>query len=210
MIRLIVADDHAIVREGMKRLIEAEADMAVIAEAADGAQALQCLREHAADVLVLDLSMPGRNGIELIKHIRDAWPRLPILILTMHEEQQYALRSIRAGARGYLTKDTAGAQLVQAIRRLNDGRMFISDEVAELLAINSANPGQDAPHTRLSDREHAVFQLLIDGRSVSEIGNLLHISVKTASTHKTRILEKMQAGSVVDLVRYAVEHRLMR
>lgn len=208
MIRLIIADDHAIVREGMKRLIEAQPDLSVVAEAANGHQALEFLRAHAADVLVLDLSMPGRSGFELIKQIRETWPKLPVLVLTMHEEQQYALRSIRAGAKGYLTKDSAGSQLVEAIRRLHAGRMYISSDVAELIALDAAAPAGDAPHKTLSDREFAVFQLLVAGRSVSEVGQELHISVKTASTHKTRVLEKMRAQSVADLVRYAMEHQL--
>lgn len=208
MIRLIIADDHSIVREGMKRLIDAQPDLSVIAEAADGHAVLECLRTIEADVLILDLSMPGRNGIDLIKQIKDTWPTLPILILTMHEEHQYALRSIRAGAKGYLTKDTAGVQLVEAIRRLHAGRMFISNEVAELIAMQAVQPDCPAFHTTLSDREFEVFNLLVAGRSVSEIGQLLHISVKTVSTHKTRVIEKMHAHSVADLVRYAIAHQL--
>jgi DNA-binding NarL/FixJ family response regulator len=208
MIRLIIADDHSIVREGMKRLIDAQPDLSVIAEAADGHAVLECLRTVDADVLILDLSMPGRNGIDLIKQIKDTWPTLPILILTMHEEHQYALRSIRAGAKGYLTKDAAGVQLVEAIRRLHAGRMFISNEVAELIAMQAVQPDWPASHTTLSNREFEVFNLLVAGRSVSEIGQLLHISVKTVSTHKTHVIEKMRAQSVADLVRYAIEHQL--
>ena len=172
MIRLIIADDHSIVREGMKRLIDAQPDLSVIAEAADGHAVLECLRTIEADVLILDLSMPGRNGIDLIKQIKDTWPTLPILILTMHEEHQYALRSIRAGAKGYLTKDTAGVQLVEAIRRLHAGRMFISNEVAELIAMQAVQPDCPAFHTTLSDREFELLNLLVAGRSVSEIGQL--------------------------------------
>jgi len=208
MIRLIIADDHSIVREGMKRLIDAQPDLSVIAEAADGHAVLECLRTVNADVLILDLSMPGRNGIDLIKQIKDTWPTLPILILTMHEEHQYALRSIRAGAKGYLTKDAAGVQLVEAIRRLHAGRMFISNEVAELIAMQAVQPDCPAFHATLTDREFEVFNLLVAGRSVSEIGQLLHISVKTVSTHKTHVIEKMHAKSVADLVRYAIEHQL--
>ena len=207
-ISICIIDDHEIVREGMKRLIETEVDLRVVAEAANGRDLLERLKTHEADVLVLDLSMPGRSGIELISQIKKSWPTLPILVLTMHEEYQYALRSIRAGAKGYLTKDAAGQQLVDAVRKLFSGRMFISPEVAELIAMQASLPTADFPHKTLSEREYEVFQHLVVGRSVSAIADTLHISIKTVSTHKTHILEKMQAQSVPDLVRYAIEHGL--
>lgn len=208
MIKLVIADDHVIVREGMKRLIETEPDLRVVAEAANGHEVLERLQETDADVLVLDLSMPGRSGIELIGLIKKSWPRLPILVLTMHEEHQYALRSIRAGAKGYITKDSAGQLLVDVIRKLHAGRMYISAEVAEMFAVEGSQPASDVPHKTLSDREFDVFQRLVAGHSVSAIAEALHISIKTVSTHKTHILEKMGAHSVPDLVRYAVEHAL--
>lgn len=208
MIKLVIADDHEIVRQGIKRLIESESDLRVVAEAANGHELLECLKHHEADVLVLDLSMPGRSGIELIGQIRKNWPKLPVLVLTMHEEHQYALRSIRAGAKGFLTKDSAGQQLVDAVRKLFSGRMYISTEVAELIVMNATQQGTEESYKTLSDREFQVFQYLVKGHSVSAIAQTLHISVKTVSTHKTHILEKMQAHSVPDLVRYAIEHGL--
>jgi DNA-binding NarL/FixJ family response regulator len=152
--------------------------------------------------------MPGKSGIELIKQVKDESPKLRVLVLTMHEEDQYAVRAIRAGASGYLTKESAPGQLVSAIRRLADGRLYISSNVAEQLALDIQPHGDEAPHRHLSDREFEVFQLLVNGRSVSDIAAHLHLSVKTVSTHKTRILQKMSAASVADLVRYAIRHRI--
>ena len=166
------------------------------------------VRGGGFELLLLDLSMPGRSGIELIKQVKDASPRLRVLVLTMHEEDQYAVRAIRAGASGYLTKESAPGQLVAAIRRIAEGRLYISPNVAEQLALD-VMPGSDiAPHKHLSDREFEVFLLLVAGRGVSDIAGQLHLSVKTVSTHKTRILQKMSAASVADLVRYAISHRL--
>ena len=149
-----------------------------------------------------------RSGIELIKQVRDEAPRLRILVLTMHEEDQYAVRAIRAGAQGYLTKESAPSQLVSAIRRIAEGRPYISANVAEQLALDVMPGNDEEPHKHLSDREFEIFQLLVGGRGVSEIAGQLHLSVKTVSTHKTRILQKMNAQSVADLVRYAIRHRL--
>jgi len=160
-------------------------------------------------VLLLDLSMPGRSGIELVKQVKDESPKLRTLVLTMHEEDQYAVRAIRAGAAGFLTKESAPGQLVSAIRRLAEGRLYISPSVAEQLALDVQAHHDEAPHKHLSDREFEVFQLLVGGRSVSDIAAQLHLSVKTVSTHKTRVLQKMRAASVADLVRYAIHHRLV-
>jgi DNA-binding NarL/FixJ family response regulator len=167
------------------------------------------VRAGEFELLLLDLSMPGKSGIELIRQVHDEAPRLRILVLTMHEEDQYAVRAIRAGAQGYLTKESAPSQLVSAIRRIAEGRPYISANVAEQLALGVMPGGSDdEPHKHLSDREFEVFQLLVGGRSISEIAAQLHLSVKTVSTHKTRILQKMSVQSVADLVRYAIRHRL--
>jgi DNA-binding NarL/FixJ family response regulator len=208
--RVLVADDHAIVREGLKRILDGQEGIEIAGEATNGHEVLDRIREGGFDILMLDLSMPGRSGIELIKQVKDERPKLRILVLTMHEEDQYAVRAIRAGASGYLTKESAPGQLVSAIRRLAEGRLWISSNVAEQLALDvrPRGDGDDAPHRHLSDREFEVFQLLVDGRSVSDIAAQLHLSVKTVSTHKTRILQKMNAASVADLVRYAIRHRL--
>lgn len=208
MTRVLIADDHAIVREGLKRILEDEESIVITGEATNGHEVLECVRRGGFDILLLDLSMPGKSGIELIRQVKDESPKLRVLVLTMHEEDQYAVRAIRAGASGYLTKESAPGQLVSAIRRLADGRLYISPNVAEQLALDVQPHGDDAPHRHLSDREFEVFQLLVSGRSVSEIAAQLHLSVKTVSTHKTRILQKMSAASVADLVRYAIRHRL--
>jgi DNA-binding NarL/FixJ family response regulator len=208
MTRVLVADDHAIVREGIKRILEGQEGVEIAGEATNGHEVLERVRAGGFDILLLDLSMPGKSGIELIKQVKDESPKLRVLVLTMHEEDQYAVRAIRAGASGYLTKESAPGQLVSAIRRLADGRLYISSNVAEQLALDIQPHGDEAPHRHLSDREFEVFQLLVNGRSVSDIAAHLHLSVKTVSTHKTRILQKMSAASVADLVRYAIRHRI--
>ena len=210
MIRIVIAAAHTIMREGLKRILEGADDIEVVGEATDGFEALAQVRKGGFDLLMLDLSMPGRNGVELIRQIKDEMPKLPILILTMHDEEQYAVRAIRAGARGYLTKESAGTQLVSAIRKVASGRPYISLEVAEQLAMD-AMPSvvEDLPHKQLSDREFEVFSLLVGGKSITEIAESLHLSVKTVSTHKTRILHKMGVPSLADLVQYAVVHGLL-
>ncbi|MEI6302205.1 MAG: response regulator transcription factor [Betaproteobacteria bacterium] len=209
MIRLVIADDHTIVREGLKQLLSAADDLQVIAEACDGQEVLQRVRELDFDVLLLDLSMPGRSGMELIKQVHAEKPKLRVLVLTMHEEQQYAVRAIKSGASGYLTKESASAQLLTAIRRVAAGGAFISAEVAEQLALG-AMPQADGPvHTTLSDREYQVFQLIVAGIPVGEIAAQLNLSVKTVSTHKARLMQKMNMSSQADLIRYAISHRLV-
>ena len=210
MIRVLVADDHAIVREGLKRILGDESDLVLAGEATNGHEVLAAVRAGGFDILLLDLSMPGKSGIELVKQVKDEQPRLKVLVLTMHEEDQYAVRAIRAGASGYLTKESASGQLVSAIRRIAEGRMHISHNIAEQLALDAQSRGEEAPHKHLSDREFEVFLLLVAGRSISDIAAKLHLSVKTVSTHKARILQKMDAGSVAELVRYAIHHRLAR
>ncbi len=209
MIRIVIADDHTIMREGLKRILEGAEDIEVVGEAVDGFEVLAHVRKGGFDLLMLDLSMPGRSGVDLIRQIKDEMPKLPILVLTMHDEEQYAVRAIRAGARGYLTKESAATQLVSAIRRVASGRPYISLEVAEQLAMDVMPPSEDLPHKQLSDREFEVFSLLVGGKSITEIADLLHVSVKTVSTHKTRILHKMGVSSLADLVQYAVAHRLL-
>ncbi len=206
MISILIADDHTIMREGLKRILEGHEDLAVVGEATDGFQALNLVRQGGANILLLDLSMPGKSGIDLIKQIKAEAPKLPMLILTMHEEEQYAVRAIRAGASGYLTKESAATLLVEAIRRVAAGRLYISPSVAEQLALNLMPKSEDLPHKRLSDREFEVFQQLVSGASVTEIATLLHLSAKTVSTHKTRILQKMDAHSLADLIKYAIAH----
>lgn len=208
MIRIAIADDHTIVREGLKQLLSAAPDLEVIAEAKNGQETLEMVRSAAFDLLLLDMSMPGKHGIELIRQLRAEKPRLRILVLTMHEEQQYAVRAIKAGASGYLTKESAAAQLVSAIRRVAAGGAFISPDVAEQLALGAMPGGTGPAHLMLSDREYEVFGLIVAGVSVTDIADRLNLSVKTISTHKARLLQKMGMSSTADLIRYAIEHRL--
>jgi len=208
MIRVVVADDHQILREGLKQLLLAAGDLQVVGEAADGFEVLQRIRTLDFDVLLLDMSMPGKSGVELIKQVKAEKPKLRILVLSMHEEHQYAVRAIRAGASGYLTKESAAPQLVAAIRKVAGGGAFISAEVAERLALD-AMPHADRPlHESLSDREYQVFRALVNGQTVSEIASALHLSAKTVSTHKARLMEKLQVQSNAELVHYALKHRL--
>ncbi|MBC3885027.1 response regulator [Undibacterium griseum] len=209
MIRILIADDHTIMREGLKRILDGIEDVQVVGEAVDGFDTLEKVRTMEFDVLLMDLSMPGRSGVDLIRQIKDESPKLPILILTMHEEEQYAVRAIRAGARGYLTKESAGTQLLTALRKVASGRPYISIEVAEQLAMNVMPADDNLPHTALSDREFEVFSHLVKGKSITEIGDFLHLSVKTVSTHKMRILQKMNMTNLSDLVQYAVAHHLI-
>jgi DNA-binding NarL/FixJ family response regulator len=208
MIRVAIADDHTIVREGLKQLLSLAGDLEVVAEAVDGHDALACVRRVDLDVLVLDMSMPGKSGVDLIRQIRTEKPRLRIVVLTMHQENQYAVRAIRAGASGYLTKDSASAQLVHAIRKVAAGGAFISAEVAEQLAHQAHGTGNAAPHDALSDREFQVLQLLVDGVSLTEIGERLSLSVKTISTHKSHILGKLGLANQAELIRYAISRGL--
>ena len=210
MIRIVIADDHAIVREGLKRIVSSAPDLELVAEAADGTEVMQRVRELQFDVLVLDLSMPGRSGMELIKLVKSEKPRLRILILSMHQELQYAVRAIKSGASGYLTKESAPAQLEQAIRKIAAGGAYISAEVAEQLALGAMpNAGAAAPHETLSDREFEVLRRLAAGESVSEIAAALKLSVKTVSTHKANGMAKMGLANQTELVRYALKHGLI-
>lgn len=209
MVRIVIADDHTIMREGLKRILDGAEEVDIVGEATNGFEVLSLVRQGGFDLLLLDLSMPGRSGVDLIRQVRSEAPKLAILILTMHEEEQYAVRAIRAGAQGYLTKESAGTQLVGAIRKVALGRPYISTEVAEQLALNIMAPSEQLLHKQLSDREFEVFSHLVSGKSITEIANGLHLSVKTVSTHKTRIMQKMGMNSLSEMVQYAVAHRLL-
>jgi DNA-binding NarL/FixJ family response regulator len=207
--RILIADDHAIVRDGLRRILQSAPGIEVAGEAVSGDEVMARVREGGFDLLLLDMSMPGKSGIELIKWVKTARPELAVLVLSMHQEEQYAVRAIRAGASGYVTKESASALLVSAIRKVADGGLYISPGVAEQLALTLRPQAADLPHQTLSDREYEVFSQLVSGGSVSDIAARLHLSGKTVSTHKARILEKMGMDSVADLVRYAVAHKLI-
>lgn len=209
MIRVVLADDHTIVREGLKQLLLADPEFAVVGEARDGLEVMERVRTLDFDVLLLDMSMPKKSGIELIKQIKSEKPKLRVLVLSMHEEQQYAIRAIKSGASGYLTKESAPAQLISALRKVAAGGAFISAAVAEQLALGAMPQADGPPHTALSDREYEVFQLLVSGKGVSDIAAQLNVSAKTVSTHKARLLEKMGMTNQAELIRYAIAHRLV-
>lgn len=209
MIRILIADDHTILRDGLKQILAECSDMMVAGEADNGNDALKKIRTEEWNVVVLDMSMPGKSGIELIKQIKNEKPKLPILILSMHKEDVYAVRTLKAGASGYLSKDSASAQLVSAIRKVASGGIFISQEVAEKLAYGLRVPSDAPPHTLLSEREYQVFMLLVQGKGLTEIADELFLSVKTVSTHKTRILDKMNADNLSVLIKYALKHGLL-
>jgi DNA-binding NarL/FixJ family response regulator len=202
--RILIADDHKIVRDGLKRIL-AGSDIEVAAEAASGDEALALVKACDFDIAMVDMSMPGLSGIALVKRLREEKPKMKVLVLSMHGEHQYAVRALKAGASGYLTKDSAAEQLLGALRKIAAGGVHISDAAASALVTSSAAK----PHESLSDREFEVMRLLVEGLGPSEIGERLHLSVKTISTHKTRILEKLKLGSTAELVRYALENKLI-
>lgn len=209
MIRVLIADDHALVRDGLHHILLSASGFEVAGEASDGVTTIAMIRSTVADVLVLDLSMPGRNGVDLIKQIKDEKPALRILVLTMHAEQQYAVRAFKAGASGYLTKESASAELVAAVTKVAAGGVYVSLTMAERLAQTLNEPAGNLPHQRLSDREFDVFRRIAAGETITEIAQALSVSVKTVSTYKTRILEKMQMPHEAALVRYAVRNKLI-
>lgn len=207
MIRVLLADDHQLVREGLKQLLGATADIRVAGEAANGDEALALVKSAEFEIAILDMSMPGLSGIDLVKRIKHEKPALRVLVLSMHGEKQYAARALKSGASGYLTKDSASEQLVAAIRKIAGGGVHISDAAAEQL-LASTLPGGASPHALLSDREYEIFRLIVSGMSLTEIGDKLHLSVKTVSTHKTHIQQKLGLNSTAELVRYAMENGL--
>lgn len=208
MIRILIVDDHAILRAGLKQILAASSDVNVSDEAADGHQALAKLAVSHYDVVLLDLSMPGLGGIDLIKRIRQDHRDVRILVLSMHKEDQFAIRALRAGAAGYLTKESAPELLVSAIHKIATGGRFITPELAEKLAHELDESAPKPLHEQLSDREYQVLRMLTAGKSVNEVARELSLSAKTVSTHKLRIMQKLRIDSNADLVRYCIDHRL--
>ncbi|MBS4050072.1 MAG: response regulator transcription factor [Methylomonas sp.] len=211
MIKVLLVDDHTILRDGLKQILADTDDIQAVGEAADGHEAIRKIQALALDAVIMDMSMPGRSGLELLKQIKLEKPKLPVLILSMHSEEQYAVRAYRAGAAGYLTKDSASTLLVSAIRKVANGGIFISPNSAERMAqeFNLARQADNLPHTTLSNREFQVFHLLVNGKGLTEIANQLSLSVKTVSTHKTHILQKMHMTNTSELIRYAMKRDLL-
>jgi len=210
MIRVLLADDHSIVREGLRRIVEESDDMEVVAEAADGKEAIHQIRKSRPDVAVIDISMPEIDGLEVLQQLQPEYPELPILILTMHEEQQYAVRAIEAGARGYITKKSAPEQLVKAIRKVYAGSRYLSEEAAEALALRVAKgkSGQ-SPLDLLSTRELQVLRRLALGHTNREIAENYNISIKTVDTYRLRLLKKLSLRNNAELSRFAIQNRLI-
>jgi DNA-binding NarL/FixJ family response regulator len=209
MKRIIIADDHKIVRAGLKQIIADDPDLSVEGEADDGQQLLEMVRKHEYDVVLLDMKMPGRSGLEILKQLKAEKPDLPVLILSMHPEEQYAVRSIKAGASGYLTKDLAPEKLIGAIKKVLEGRKYISPSLAERLAESIMDEKSLPPHEYLTDREFQVMCMIASGKTITEIARELFLSVKTISTYRQRILEKMDMKNNAEMTHYVISNSLL-
>ena len=209
MINIIIADDHEIVRAGLKQIISNSNDLVVKGEANDGQQLLEKVRDEEYDVVLLDIKMPGRSGLDILKQLKVEYPDIPVIVLSMHPEDQYAVRTIKAGAAGYLTKETAGEKLIEAIKKVFNGGKYISPTLAEKLADSIANDKQKPPHEYLTDREFQVMCLIASGKTVTEIAKELFLSVKTISTYRQRILEKMNMKNNAELTHYVINNNLL-
>lgn len=208
-IKLVIADDHPIVRQGLRRIVSENPDMTVVAEAASGDEVLAMLRGAEGDVLLLDISMPGPPFLDLLRRVREEWPRLGVLVLSAHSEDQYAVRALKAGAGGYLTKERSPEELADAVRRIYRGGRYITATLAEKLALALDTTRAGLPHEDLSDREYRVLCMLGAGQSVKEIAAALSLSPKTVSTYRARLLKKLDLETTAELIRYAVEHNLL-
>jgi DNA-binding NarL/FixJ family response regulator len=209
VIRTLIADDHAVFREGLGRILDSSNGFDVVGEAASGGEALELARRLDPDVVVLDIWMPGRGGVETIQELKRTLPELRILVLTAHPENHYAVRCLRSGADGYVTKDRRGAEIVEAIRKVHAGGVFVSPGLAELLALSVKRDARQMPHETLSDREFQVMTMIAAGRTVSEIGVELNLSVKTISTYRSRVLAKLRLRNNAEIMRYGVEESLL-
>ena len=208
MIKVLIADDHALVREGLKQVIGQHSDIEVTGEAKNGQEALEKVWKEDFEVVLLDISMPGRSGMDILKEIKSAKPDLYVLMLSMHPEEQYAVRALKAGASGYLTKESAPDELIDAIRRVSMGLKYVTLSLVEQLATDLGVDHDKPLHEQLSDREFQVMQMIAGGHTIKEIAEDLSLSVKTISTYKTRVLEKMNMKSNSDLTRYVMENNL--
>lgn len=209
MINILIADDHPVVRKGMKQIIEEATDMKITDEASNGAEVLSKISKDDFDIILLDITMPGRSGLEILKEARKIKPKIPIIVLSIHPEQQYAIRALKAGASGYLTKSSAPEELVTAVRIVSEGRKYISPSLAELLASDLIADKEKLPHETLSNREYQIMCLLCSGKRLTDISEELCLSVKTISTYRTRILKKMNMKTNAELTYYAFQNRLV-
>lgn len=208
-IRVFIADDHAIVREGLKQILAEQRDIAVAGEAETGLDAVKLFRKSRCNVLLLDISLPDRNGIEVLKQIKQDKPELAVLMLSMHREDQYAIRALKAGAAGYLTKQSAPRELVTAIRQVAAGQRYVSAQLAQVLAAQVGADHEAAPHEGLSDREYQTLTMIASGKTVTEIAKDLSLSVKTVSEYRARLLSKMKLKTSAELTHYAIRNQLI-
>jgi two-component system invasion response regulator UvrY len=209
MIRALIADDHAVVRQGLRQILLETSDMVVTGEASNGPEALERARSGGYDVIVLDITMPGRSGFEVLKELRLEDPALPVLVLSMHSEEQFAVRLLKAGASGYLNKESAPEELVKAIRKVVSGGRYVSPRLAEKLAFEIDSGSDKLLHETLSDREFQVMRMMASGQTVKEIAAELALSVKTISTYRARILDKMNLHTNAELIHYAIQNQLI-
>jgi DNA-binding NarL/FixJ family response regulator len=208
MIKVLITDDHAIVRDGLRQIVAETSDIIIVGEASTGTEALELLRRTEPDVLVLDLNLPDRHGLDVLAHVRSTWPDLPVLILSVHKEAEYAIRLLKAGAAGYVGKDVAREQLVAAIRRISRGEKYIAPELAEDVAFRLVEYGDGLPHERLTDREFQVLLLIAEGRPPREIAAKLGLSVRTVGAHRWNILQKTGLRNNAEIVQYVLVHKL--
>jgi len=209
MMKILIADDHPIVRRGLKQILSEEPDLAVGGEARSSQEVLELVRKQDWNAVILDITMPGRGGLETLREIKKEHPKLPVLVLSMHPEDQYGMRALKAGAAGYMTKESAPEKLVQALRKIIKGEKYVSPTLAEKLVLDLERDATDSLHETLSDREHRVMCMIASGKKVSEIAADLFLSVKTISTYRSRILKKMKMKSNAELTHYAIKHRLV-
>jgi DNA-binding NarL/FixJ family response regulator len=210
MMKILIADDHPIVRRGLKQILAEEPDLAIAGEARSSQEVMELVRKQDWNAVILDITMPGRGGLETLKEIKKERPKLPVLILSMHSEDQYGVRALKAGAAGYMTKESAPEKLVQALRKIIKGGKYISPTLAEKLVLDLERDTPNSPHETLSDREHQVMRMIALGKKVSEIAIDLFLSVKTISTYRSRILKKMKMKNNAELTHYAIKHGLVQ
>lgn len=209
MIRILIADDHAVVRRGLAQILAEAPEITSVGEAQNANEIMSLIRSQTFDLVILDLALPDKNGLEVLKDVKREHPKLPVLVLSMHPEDQYALRVLKAGAAGYLTKESAPEELITAIKKVLKGGRYISSQLAEQLVLDLGAGATKPIHDSLSDREYQIMCLIASGKTISEVADLLAISVKTASTYRTRILEKMQMKTNAELTHYAIQQKLV-
>jgi two-component system invasion response regulator UvrY len=209
MIKILIADDHAIFREGLKHILAECADVNVAGEASNGQEVLEKIWKDKYDIVLLDISMPGMSGLEVLKQVKMEKPKLPVLVLSMHPEEQYAVRVLRAGASGYLTKESAPDELITAVRKISKGRKYITSSLAERLAFEMEIDSEKPVHEILSDREYQVLRMIAAGKTIKQIAENLSLSIKTVSTYRTRIMDKMKMKTNAELMHYAINHQLL-